>query len=127
MGSDTLSGLPLAENVKEYDGGPIVGEEGAVTSIIESFDLFYPVTLIKLITKKKNQRAAIISSSYNPPNLLLNRVHSTFLECYEFIVVLLFIYYFSLTSEKYYLSTNLLGKNFVPDIIPRKRFSHTKA
>ena len=46
MGSDPPSGLPPAENIKVYNGGPVVGEEGAVTSILENFDLFYPDMLL---------------------------------------------------------------------------------
>ena len=52
----------ITKNIKDYDGGPMVGWEGVVTSIIDDFDLFYPDTLIKLITKKTNQRVDIFSS-----------------------------------------------------------------
>ena len=61
-----------SQKIKDCDGGPIVGEEGAVTSIHEAFDLFYTYTLIKLITKKTNQMVAILFSSDNPPNFLFD-------------------------------------------------------
>ena len=48
MGSDRPTGLQPAKNIKDYDGGPIVVEEGMVTSILEAFDLIYLTTLIKL-------------------------------------------------------------------------------
>ena len=60
MGLEAPAVLLPAKNIKDYDGGLIVGWEGAVTSILEAFDLFYPATLIKLITKKTNQRVEIL-------------------------------------------------------------------
>ena len=68
-----------------------MGEKGAVTSIIEAFDLFYPATLIKLIKNNTNHMAVILFSSNNPPKFLLDWINLTLLECYEFIVMLLFM------------------------------------
>ena len=91
MGSDPPTGLQPSKNIKDSDGGPIVGEEGMVTSILEAFDLIYLATLIKLITKKTNKRAAVLYYSDNPPKFLLYWVNLKFSYCYKFIVVFLFM------------------------------------
>ena len=54
MVSETPDGLPPEKHIKDYDGGPILGEEKVVTSILEVFDLFYPTTIIRIITRNTN-------------------------------------------------------------------------
>ena len=51
-----------------------------MTSILEDCDIFYPAMLIKIITEKTNQRAAILFYSDNPPNFLLDWVNLKVLE-----------------------------------------------
>ena len=106
--------FPTEENIKNHKGSPIVpdGVDGA--SILDAFDLFFPISLITLIVRKTNQRAAILSSRDNLPKFMLDWFNVMNSEFYVFLVLFLFMSWVTLPSEREYFSTDIIGHSLLP-------------
>ena len=83
IGSDPPPNFP-PDSIKDYDRSQILPPDAIIDSLLDTFDLFFPLTLINYLARNTNQKADILFATGSPTNFLLYWVNMTSSKFYEF-------------------------------------------